>query len=155
MTPLIILVVGSPAPKGSSRAMLRGGKPVNVPSGSNVNRDKQDSWKTAVMNAASAVVGPVEAPPFIGVALKMTVVFKLRRPHGHYNPKTGQLKKSAPTWPITKPDKDKLMRTTKDALKGIAYDDDSRVCESLERKRYAKPGEEGAWIKIEVLEDPT
>lgn len=149
-------VLGTPAPKGSSRAMIKkgkGGKPmaVNVPSGSNANRDAQRSWRADLILAASQAIGDVTVPPFVGVAIRMKVEFRLKRPAGHYSKATGLLLPSAPEWPIVKPDKDKLMRATKDALKGLVFDDDSRVCESFERKVYADPGKEGAWIRIETL----
>lgn len=156
-------VLGTPAPKGSSRAMMRGGHAVNVPSGSDVNRVKQKAWDTAVREAAIVAMrsmpdiffgdsSDTQSPPFVGVPLKVTLVFRLRRPVGHFNPKTGGLKKSAPKWPITKPDKDKMFRATADSLTGILIDDDSRIVETHERKQYADPGNEGARITIEVLE---
>ena len=156
-------VLGTPAPKGSSRPMIRGGKPVNVPSGSNVNRDKQKSWNTSVRETAimardSITVSGVhqDGPLFVGHPLRVTMVFRLRRPVGHFrkpNKKSagGGLRPDAPQWPIAKPDKDKLFRATADSLTGILFDDDSRIVESHERKVYATAGNEGASITIESL----
>ena len=40
-------------------------------------------------------------------------------------------------WHIKKPDCDNLAKGVKDALEGIAYDNDSQVCELIIRKRYS------------------
>lgn len=47
----------------------------------------------------------------------------------------------------------KILRATEDALNKLVMDDDSRIAETMMRKIYALPGQEGAWIKIEQLED--
>lgn len=139
-------VAGSPAPKGSGRAMLIGGKARHVPSGSSVNARRIRSWDGAVREAAARAVGTVAAPPFVGVALAATITFRLVRPAGHWG-KRG-LKPSAPAWPIPKPDADKLTRQTWDSMIGIVYDDDSRICRSVVQKEYAAPGREGATICV-------
>jgi Holliday junction resolvase RusA-like endonuclease len=79
----------------------------------------------------------------------VVVEFKLARPGGHWHPTKGGLKPSAPAAPRSKPDVDKLARTTLDALTGIAFDDDSRIVDLVTRKRYAEPGREGARITVE------
>lgn len=145
-------VLGTPAPKGSSRAMMRGGAAVNVPSGSDANRARLADWDSALRGAALASVGAVSAPPMIGVPIRMTVIWRMKRPAGHWHPKTGALKPKAPRWPATKPDTSKLLRSTEDSLTGIVWDDDSRICEHFLRKEYAAPGREGARIVVEVLE---
>ena len=62
------------------------------------------------------------------VAIKLGFVFEL--------PKS--VKRDLPTVP---PDLDKLIRSCLDALSGIAYKDDSQVCEILASKRYGEtPG---------------
>lgn len=139
-------VLGAPAPKGSSRAILIGGKARNVPSGSNVNRDRLKSWDTAIREAARSVVGDVTAPPFLKTALVFEVEFKLARPSGHWGARG--LKPSAPRFPIGKPDGDKLARQAADSLAGIIFDDDCRIVDWLIRKRWADPGREGAHFTI-------
>ena len=42
-------------------------------------------------------------------------------------------------WPVVKPDLDKLIRATLDALTGIAYHDDAAVCQILASKLYGEP----------------
>lgn len=146
-------VFGTPAPKGSSRAMLtKSGKAVHVPSGSQANKERQKSWSSAVREAALVARADLGAAAllFTSLPLRATLIFRLRRPMGHYN-KQGNLTRKAPQWPIGKPDKDKLFRATADALTGILFDDDSRIVETLERKIYAAPGMEGARIIIEAM----
>lgn len=147
-------VLGTPAPKGSGRAILRGGRAVHVPSGSNVNRDALISWDVAVRNAAVIAVGNVSAPPFVGVALKLTVEFRMRRPAGHWGKgrNAGRLTPSAPRYPATKPDSSKLLRSTEDSMIGIVFDDDSRIVDTWITKVYAEPGSEGARIAVEAMD---
>lgn len=147
-------VLGSPAPKGSGRAMMIGGKARHVPSGSNANRDKLKSWDTALRAAAALAVGCVEAPPFLNTPMRVTIVWRMQRPAGHFHktgPRAGTLKSSAPLWPTSKPDGSKLLRSTEDTLTGIVWDDDSRIVEWFLRKAYALPGQEGAHILVEGL----
>lgn len=151
---IAIDVLGTPAPKGSSRAILaRGrGRPraVLVPGGSDVNKAALKAWDIAVSAAAAIRLGNVGWPRFVDAALTVTVVFRIARPDGHWRKgKYGEsLKPSAPAFPATKPDVDKLARSTLDALTGIVWDDDSRiVCLSV-AKVYAQPGQEGACITV-------
>ena len=44
-------------------------------------------------------------------------------------------------------DVDKLVRALLDAMTGIVYKDDSQVCDSSEKKRYAD-GETGVWVYV-------
>lgn len=157
-------VLGVPAPKGSSRAMLSGGNAVNVPSGSDVNKSAILSWDNAVRVAAVAAVNwahgmdlVVSSAPTPGVyfgqyPLRIQIVFRMRRLKAHFK-KDGTLRPDAPKYHITKPDTGKLLRATEDSLKGIVMLDDSHFSEVMARKVYANPGREGAWIKIEQLED--
>jgi len=147
---IVLEVLGTPAPKGSSRAMLIGGKARNVPSGSNVNRDRLKSWDASLRAAARAAVGDVTAPPYVAMPLVMVIEFRVARPGSHWGTgkRTGQIKPRAPLYPITKPDSSKLVRATEDALTGIVWDDDSRVGLHLVNRVYAAPGREGARIAI-------
>lgn len=151
------IVLGTPAPKGSSRAMLRGGAAVNVPSGSDQNRKALASWGAAVRAAASAAVLRILSPgsiPFCAVPVQLQIEWRMRRPGGHFHktgPMRGQLKAAAPRYPISKPDSSKLLRATEDDMTGIVFDDDSRVAVTQMRKVYAMPGQEGAWIRVSEL----
>lgn len=136
-------VYGTPAPKGSNRAMLRGGRAVFVPGGSKVNQEQLKSWDASVREA----IGQRAAPEFVDVPLAVSIVFRVRRPGGHWH-KRGGLKPSAPQFPSVKPDVDKLARATCDALNGAIFDDDARIVRLTVAKEYAEPGREGATIRI-------
>lgn len=144
---ITIDVLGTPAPKGSSRAMVRGGRAVNVPGGSDVGRTKLKSWDRSVRESASDVIGKRTEPVYIGVPLLVAIEFRMARPAGHWG-KRG-LRSSAPSSPTTKPDIDKLARSTLDSLTGLAFDDDSRIVRLACTKVYADPGREGASITVE------
>jgi Holliday junction resolvase RusA-like endonuclease len=148
----VIEVMGEPAPKGSGRAIVRGGRAVHIASGSDVNQRNLRAWDTALRDAARRAIGNLDRPPFVKQPLRLTMVFRLRRPAGHYA-RSGEIKRSAPAWPAGKPDGSKLQRSTEDALTGIIWDDDSRVVEWLGRKRYASAGEEGVWLVIEPVDN--
>ena len=138
-SPVLIAVVGTPAPKGSARAIRRGARAVLVASSSNANRAGQKAWAAAVgwaakVRCATPIAGPIA----------VTLVFALARP--------ASVKRARPS---VKPDIDKLARATLDALTGIAWIDDAQVVRMLAEKRYATPGcEPGAFITIEPLPDP-
>jgi Holliday junction resolvase RusA-like endonuclease len=147
-------VLGSPAPKGSSRAIYseKLGRAFNVPSGSNVNRDRMKTWDAAVREAAKAVVGNVTAPPFVMVPLVVTIIFRLARPADHWSKKGGLKDWARDARPHFKPDIDKLTRSTLDAMAGTVFDDDARIVACQMNKIYARPGEEGAWISVKLSE---
>ncbi len=146
------VVLGTPAPKGSSRAFVnkRTGRAFVAPGGAKTTEAKIANWSSAVRDAARRIVGDVEAPPFVAVPLVVEIEFRLARPAGHWGKgrNAGKLTPSAPPFPMGKPDGDKLLRTTWDALTGIVFDDDSRIVDFPTRKRYATPGNEGATIVI-------
>lgn len=142
-------VRGVPAPKGSGRAMIVGGRAVHVPHGSSVNARALRAWHNAV-KAACEANGP--ATPISDTPLAVSMSFRFARPRGHYG--TGRnadnLKPGAPLRPTTKPDADKIARSTLDSLTGLAFDDDSRVVELSVKKWYARDATEvGASILVE------
>jgi Holliday junction resolvase RusA-like endonuclease len=137
-------VLGSPAPRGSDHAFYKPGmkRAVLIPD----NSTRQRGWMAAVREAARAAIG--ETIAFVQKPLDVAIVFKMRRPAGHWR-SSKTLKASAPLYPTVKPDIDKLARATLDALTGTIWDDDSRIVRLGLVKRYAAPGEEGARITIE------
>jgi Holliday junction resolvase RusA-like endonuclease len=147
MTEVSIDVLGTPAPKGSNRAMVRGGRAVFVPGGSKTNQDALQSWAGQCRLACLSFVSGQTAPLFTQVAVAVAITFRLKRPGGHWA-KAGGLKSSAPAFPAVKPDLDKLVRSTLDALSGVVFDDDSRVVRTMSEKQYAQPGQEGATIRV-------
>lgn len=142
-------VLGSPAPKGNARAFVnkKTGRAVLASFGSGVTEKRLRSWDAAVREAARDQVDAPVVPVFVGCPLQVALSFRLARPRGHWT-KKGGLSKAAPLVPTTKPDSDKLARSTLDPLHGIVFDDDSRIVELLVRKTYATPGREGVTILI-------
>lgn len=144
-------VLGTPAPKGSNRAMVRGGRAVFVPGGSAVNAARLKSWDVAVREAAIGVTAFKHdgGPVFVDTPLVVEIVFRLQRPSGHWHPKGGLRPKFVDALPHKKPDSDKLARSTIDSLTGIVFDDDARIVRLVIDKIYAKPGDEGASITVD------
>lgn len=147
MSEVVINVLGTPAPKGSNRAMVRGGRAVFVPGGSKTNQHALSSWAGAVRLAAQSCGTGQATPIFTQIPLAVAITFRLNRPGGHWS-KGGGLKPSAPLAPSVKPDVDKLARSTLDALSGVVFDDDSRIVRLTVAKEYARPGHEGAEIRV-------
>ncbi len=130
-------VYGTPWPKGSMRAMLdrRTGRPFLIPD----NDPRLRAWMRAVATTAK-----LHRPPTpLDCALEVTLTFFLERPKGHYGSgrNAGEVRPSAPPFPDKRLDVDKLVRSTLDALTGIAT------------KLYARRTT-GAYIVVQPF-DPT
>lgn len=126
---LDIDVHGTPAPQGSKRHVGRG---IMVESSKKV-KPWREAVKAAVLLASDQPRPPADGPVTVDIS------FRLARPAGHYG--TGRnadrLRESAPARPITKPDLDKLIRSTLDALKDVGvYRDDSQVVTIVTAKHY-------------------
>ena len=138
MTRIAFTVAGIPAPKGSARAIKRGkgdkARAVLVASSSDANKRAQSSWSAAVGWAAKAAWSG--RPPFDG-PVGVSVTFRMPRP-----PSVTR------ALPDVKPDVDKLLRSTFDALSGIAFADDARVIAVEAVKLYAFNGQPGASIEV-------
>lgn len=155
MKTITFTVHGFPSPKGSMRAA---GNRV-IPSGGPANRAAQADWGGAVRLAATTALkalGYDGAIMFVGVPIRITAIWRMQRPMGHFykkGPAAGTVRGNAPKYPISAPDSSKLLRSTEDWLNKLVFDDDARIAEHLMRKVYATPGQEGAWIKIEQMPD--
>jgi crossover junction endodeoxyribonuclease RusA len=122
MDPITFTVAGmAPAPQGSKRHLGNG---VMVESSKNVK-----PWRLLVAEAAIATGVPLIRGP-----VSLSVVFLFQRPKGHYGAKG--LKPSAPRFHMVKPDGDKLMRSTGDALSKLLYEDDARIVMGSFHKRF-------------------
>lgn len=118
-------VDGIPVPQGSMRAFVLKGqhRAVLVQGGDKARRDSLGGWRQSIA-ARAKLAG---AQPGLGpVAVQLT--FRLPRPASR--PKRE-------TEPDRKPDLDKLVRSTLDALTGLAFRDDAQVVRCLAEKRYA------------------
>lgn len=141
-----ITVHGTPAPQGSKRAIVRGGRAALIES----SHDRVKSWRQAVVDAALAE----DCPQLAGPA-EVAVTFRLKRPKGHY--RTGRnahlLRDSAPAYPHGMPDLDKLLRSTMDALTAAGvWGDDAQVVAVTAAKTYGQPG---ADITVRALTEGT
>jgi len=128
---LVILVYGTPAPQGSKRHVGHG---VMVESSAKVK-----PWRADVRQAALEAMATSPWWEPAADRLLMHVTFALPRPRSHY--RTGKfahlLRDNAPAYHATKPDIDKLIRSTCDALTSAGvYADDSRVCQVFATKVY-------------------
>jgi len=135
----MLRVDGEPAPQGS--------KSVGRYGGIYEKSKKVKPWRDAIRAAALAQDDRQLAGP-----LTVEITFRLRRPASHYGVGRNAhvLKPSAPEHPETRPDSDKLLRSTLDGLKdGRLYGDDGQVTDPLVHKRYARLGRPtGAIITI-------
>lgn len=156
---IVLRVPGTPAPQGSKSPFVvwpkgsakcptcgnRFGRPravITEGKADSPQRRKLTAWRSAVTAAAhDAGCG---AAPLAG-PVRVRVIFYLERP------------KSYPAWrwlPWTKPDLDKLCRSTLDALTaGHVFGDDAQVVELAARKVYALGRPTGALIRVEPLAD--
>lgn len=140
-------VTGTPGSKGSHRAFNIGGRAIVVPGGSSAQAKTQKAWEAAVRDAAQGAVPQLTAlPAYIQMPVEVEIRFYFRRPKAHYNKKG--LKHDAPQFVTVKPDLDKAIRCTADALIGVIYDDDSRISRLIVEKVYANNGKEGAHIIV-------
>lgn len=117
-------VYGVPAPQGSKTAFVRGGRAVVVDGSSTTGRQKLSSWRAEVAREAQ---NEANTEPFQG-PVSVTIRFYMPRP------------KSAPKsrlYPDRKPDVDKLVRSTLDALSGVIYRDDAQIVRLNAVKLYA------------------
>lgn len=128
----------APAPQGSKRPLGNGRM---IESSKNVK-----PWRMLVAEAALATRAPLIKAP-----VRLSIVFLFLRPKGHYGSKG--LKASAPAYHHTRPDVDKLQRSTFDALTGTLIHDDSLIVGCAAEKRYCVGDERpGAIITLIPLQ---
>src|SRR4051812_40217078 len=121
METIEIWVAGVPQPSGSKRGFFNPKlKRVLI---TDANK-KAKPWMACVSAAASE-----KCKEMLDGPLRVRFDFKFPRPKGHFGSgkNSGVLKSNAPTFHTVKPDATKVMRSTEDALKGIAWIDDSQV----------------------------
>jgi crossover junction endodeoxyribonuclease RusA len=127
-----------PAPQGSKRH-VGNGRMIEASS-------KVKPWRFAVSQAALETGWQLVDRPVM-----VQITFMFSRPKSHYNSK-GQLKPAAPIYKQTKPDLDKLCRSTLDGITNVLIKDDSQVVNLICTKIYANEGElPGALITINPL----
>lgn len=131
---LVIDVFGTPAPQGSKRHVGNG---VMVESSKKVK-----PWRMAVKYAAmdACIANLLDWSNFPAhTPVHVNVIFCFARPRFHY--RTGRnahlLRDGAPKYPSGRPDLDKLLRSTLDALgEAGVFADDAQVCHVEASKAY-------------------
>lgn len=125
MASISFTVFGTPVPQGSMRGFKRGKHVILTSDNTNLK-----PWRQEIAGAATVEVTKQGFAP-------------IKRPHAawliatYYFDRPKSVKKTLEK--TTKPDLDKLLRATKDALKGIIYDDDSQVMKAIVEKVYGSP----------------
>jgi hypothetical protein len=158
--PITFVVLGTPTAQGSKRAFNNpaGGRPIMREE----NFEKTKTWRQDVVVAARNVlrIGPEDehgmaeriGHPFGLGAVHAHIMFIFARPKHHF--RTGryahELRPNAPRPHTIKPDVDKLLRSTLDALTTAGmWKDDAQVAGVIADKVYANPDElPGARITI-------
>lgn len=153
-----ITVHGTPGPQGSKNR--------NAAGALYESSAKVKPWREAVKSAALDALAYDEVWQPIREAVLLAVVFTMPRPKGHFGSgrNAGVVKPSAPAFPVGKPDTDKLLRSTQDALKdaGVLLDD-SVVTDVSAAKRYVLTGPDtlshpGAVVRVwrlNAFKEPT
>lgn len=130
-------VLGEPIPQGSTKAFARviHGKPIaNVVS----DNPRLKGWRSVVAyTVAQALREPQNYGLFFNDAVSLTVTFYLPRPKALQT----KAKAARDFAHVKKPDLDKLVRATKDALTGVVWRDDAQVTDLLATKRYCAEGD--------------
>lgn len=130
-------VIGKPAPAGSKRGFVVGGRVV-LTDASKATKP----WQALVQSVALDVMG--DAPPLEG-PLRADLTFVERRPKSHFRT-SGELNAEGERkrFPVKAPDRLKLARAVEDALSGVVYRDDSQLIAGETRKQY------GDWDGVEI-----
>jgi crossover junction endodeoxyribonuclease RusA len=153
MTELTITVLGTPAPQGSKRGFVnqKTGRVVIVED----SKQKTKTWRQDVLSAAVDALPdgwhPIDGPVWI------EAYFYFKRPASHFGSgrNAGVLRASAPEFPAVKPDVDKVLRATLDALAAAGcFANDSRVVSVRAEKRYVDEFHrlQGAVIEVSALD---
>ena len=136
-------VPGIPKPGGSKKAFKHPyTNRVMIVDASN-NKDWMNAVKDFCQQAYDGL--PIHQP------VRLDVTFFMPRPKYHFGTgkNAGKLKDNAPVYHTVKPDRTKLLRSTEDALTGIAWRDDTQVVTGNIEKRYGdRPG---AKIRIDII----
>lgn len=91
--------------------------------------------------------------PVFDEALRVSMVVLRMRPKGHYGSgkNAGKLKATAPSYPTSAPDLDKLQRRLGDALEGVIWRNDAQISGWNVRRRWG--AEAGMLVTVEPEHD--
>lgn len=137
-------VFGDPVPQGSKRHVGHG---VLVESGGERLKTWREDVKQAAMTALEQTTFAPRGPVEVGV------VFSMRRPQSHFTTSKARprdLKPNAPLMHTQRPDIDKIVRSTLDALTSAgAVSDDSLISHLQASKTWCDVAElPGAYITV-------
>lgn len=139
-------VIGTPVPKGSAKAFVRG-KHAAI-TASNVERLRP--WEALVRDAATQAGAKIVSGP-----VEVNLVFSFRRPKAHF--RTGKnahiLRDGYPEHHTQKPDLDKLERAILDGITGVVVVDDSQVARITSTKQwlYSAEASPRAFVEVKYL----
>lgn len=130
--------------KGGAIVMTKAGRPLVVTREAGTHTA---AWRSVVSLAVTQHMRERGLEPILEGPIQLTVTFILPRPKSHYL--RGAVRQSAPAYHTSAPDATKLLRSTEDALRGIAWTDDAQIARQAVQKRYGiSPGAE---ITIEPI----
>jgi crossover junction endodeoxyribonuclease RusA len=153
-TKLHIFAPGKAQTKGSTRAFPF--KRADGSLGASVTNDnpKARDWQNMISMIAKRELAKRPNRTFGTLTelfygpVQVVIEIRVPRPKSHLK-KNGEPKPSAPPFPLTKPDMDKVERVILDALTGIFYKDDAQVILKRTSKVYAtKQATLGTWIEV-------
>ncbi len=128
-------VPGTPKPQGSKRGYVNRhtGQIAIVEAGGQAFAD----WRGDVKRfAVDTMLG---RPPLTG-PVGVYLTFRLARPKSHPKTKT--------TYPVARPDLDKLVRAVFDALTSVCFADDAQITQLIARKRWATDSTPGVYVEV-------
>lgn len=136
-------VFGDPVPKGSKSAfpIRKGGVLTGRVAVVEGKTKRQSEWRARVLAAAQ---GAAESgAPMLDGPIALAARFRLRRPVSE--PKRHR------TWPVRKPDLDKLLRGLLDPLTGVLIADDARIVAIEAAKDWVAPDEQPG-VEVELYQ---
>jgi len=124
-----LTVLGDPKAQGRPRACASGKH-------ARMYERKEDTQNKRTLEVVARTDAPDE---LLGGPLRVDIKFFFPRPKGHYGTgrNSGQLKDWAPTWHVSRPDRDNLDKLVLDALTGVFWRDDNQVCAGEITKQYS------------------
>jgi Holliday junction resolvase RusA-like endonuclease len=140
-----IVAMCTPEPQGSMRAFMPKGwtRPILTSDNKDLKSYRQEVSKAAMVERQKNGFCEVMFGKHVPVMAEFKFFFS--------KPVSVGKKRNAH---VVRPDVDKLMRATMDALKGIIYLDDSQVCDAHGTKEYGLPERVEVVISGKVTETP-
>lgn len=139
-------VYGKPAGSGSKTAYRTPKGKMIVTPASKYQKPWQEAVKWSFLQSEYAKMIPLTEP----LAVDITFILPRSKSHFGTGKNAGKLKISAPMYPATRPDIEKLARSTNDALTGLVWKDDSQIVSLILQKIYGDRS--GARIEIRKRE---